>query len=248
MSASVRPARSSRLFQTWTWLVTAPHRQRVEAAPAGGRVEQGGAVERVLVELVRQGAERVREVDEPALVGPAGEVGQGDVEAEHEVRRVPGLDRRRGPAAAARSAARRRRARPACRSSARRRRPAPGPPGPPRGRSPSPTRRRGRRPGRRAAPATSAAARRTARTRMVPLPDRPRPRSMAPLARRGNDPAARWSATGPGAARRRSTRSPSAGGAAADVLVPAVVPAVHGVLVAHQVALGVEPTGPSTVS
>ena len=71
-SASVRPARSSRLFQTWTWLVIAPHRQRVEAAPARGRVEQGGAVERVLVELGRQGAERVREVDEPALVGPLG--------------------------------------------------------------------------------------------------------------------------------------------------------------------------------
>src|SRR3954447_10938073 len=63
---------------------------------------------------------------------------------------------------------------------------------------------------------------------------------MAPPARRGNGlprggrlPARKLLAP-------RSTRSPSAGGAAADVLVPAVVPAVHPELVTRVVALGVE--------
>ena len=47
-----------------------PHRQRVEGAPAGGRVEQGGEGERVRVEQAGERQDLVREVDEPVLVGP----------------------------------------------------------------------------------------------------------------------------------------------------------------------------------
>jgi hypothetical protein len=47
-----------------------PHRQRVEGAAAGGRVEQSGRAERVRIEQARKRPDLVREVDQPVLVGP----------------------------------------------------------------------------------------------------------------------------------------------------------------------------------
>ena len=47
-----------------------PHRQRIEGAPAGGRVEQGGGGACVRVEQALERQDLVREVNEPALVGP----------------------------------------------------------------------------------------------------------------------------------------------------------------------------------
>ena len=48
------------------------HRQRIEAAPAGLAVEQGGHVDGVGIEQVQDRAEGVLEVDEPVVVSPAG--------------------------------------------------------------------------------------------------------------------------------------------------------------------------------
>lgn len=47
------------------------HRRQVQATPAGGSVEQGGASERVPVEQVRIVTDGVQEVDKPTLVGPS---------------------------------------------------------------------------------------------------------------------------------------------------------------------------------
>src|SRR5690349_9484088 len=82
-------ARSPRTTRTPVWQLCTgdrppSHRERVEAAPAGGPVRQRGALERVLVELVRRRTDRVREVGEPTLVGPLA-VGELDVEAEGDV-------------------------------------------------------------------------------------------------------------------------------------------------------------------
>ena len=66
MSSSEKPACSSRLFQTWTWLVCA-HRQRVQGPLSGPGVEQHGPVERVRIEQVREVADGVREVNQPIL-------------------------------------------------------------------------------------------------------------------------------------------------------------------------------------
>jgi hypothetical protein len=69
-----------------------PHRQQIEAAPAGRRVEQADGLERVRIEQVRKVADSVSEVDEPAIIGPLLVVlGVGD--AEDVVRRLSGLDR-----------------------------------------------------------------------------------------------------------------------------------------------------------
>ena len=70
MSSSVNPACSSRLFQTWTWLVDAAHRQRVQRPLPGLRVEQHPPGERVRIEQVREVADSVREVHEPIVEGP----------------------------------------------------------------------------------------------------------------------------------------------------------------------------------
>ena len=70
-----------------------PHRQQVEAAPAGRPVEQGDALERIRIEQIGKVADGVREIDEPTLVGPLF-VGLGLNYREDEVGGTPpGLER-----------------------------------------------------------------------------------------------------------------------------------------------------------
>ena len=72
------------------------HRQRIEAASAGLAIEQGGHLDGVGIEQVQDRAEDAREVDQPVLISPPGDLAFA-VGAEQEVRGLPRLERRLGP-------------------------------------------------------------------------------------------------------------------------------------------------------
>ena len=85
--------RSSRLFQTWRWLVARPIGSPYRALCPVFALSSMHPGERVRIEQVREVADGVREVHEPILEGPLADV-VVQAEAEGEVGRLAGLERR----------------------------------------------------------------------------------------------------------------------------------------------------------